>query len=558
MTLPDPDRSYVVLIGTSRFTDPELPDLPAVRANLAGLQACFRDPALLGIPAQRCIVIADPQSSDALVDPVHEAASEADDTLLVYYAGHGLIHPRTNELLLAVVGSTSARPHTAVPYTWIRDNLVDARARRRIVILDCCYSGRAFGGMADPTTALADEASAEGTFLLAAAPPNKQALSPPGERYTAFTGALLTVLTDGTEDGPALLDLDHIYRQVRDRLRRAARPLPQRRAHNTAGDLALVRNRLWSPITSTAGGPPGDPEPASPPRQPVGHPEPARPARSDPLPLTRKRGSLLPPTNQAARIRRRTSAIAGSAIAVALVTLGVYEFGIRDDNAGQGASPTSTTTGPTTGRTPGPCGYTATPSDPAVKEVTIPADPADTPKSGVVELVLTTNNGAIPLVLDRAQAPCTVQSIIHLATAKFYDGSPCHRLVAATTFTVLQCGDPGGTGTGGPGYTIPDELPTHLQPAPTGGGATVYPRGTVAMANTGQPHSGGSQFFLVIGPTHLLPGYTIFGTVADAGLAVLDTIVNAGVDDDVEVSGNHDGAPALATTITTATVTGTA
>lgn len=88
MTLPDPARSRVVLIGASRFTDRELPDLPAVRNNLDESAVCLR-----GIG--RCMVVADPESPVALVDPVHDAAAEAEDTLIVYYAGHGLVHPRT-------------------------------------------------------------------------------------------------------------------------------------------------------------------------------------------------------------------------------------------------------------------------------------------------------------------------------------------------------------------------------------------------------------------------------------------------------------------------------
>jgi hypothetical protein len=237
----------VVLIGASRFDHPELPDLPAVRHNLDGLAACFRDPGLWGA---RCTVVADPDSTVALVDPVHEAAAEAEDTLLVYYAGHGLVHPRTLGLLLAVTGSAPGRTHSAVPYDLVRDNVIEARAARKVVILDCCYSGRALGGMADPTTAVADEASVAGTYLLASAPPNKQALSPPGETYTAFTGALLALLDQGMPNGPPLLRLDTIYRHVRDTLRRGSRPEPQIRADNTAGDLALVRNR-WHAAPST-------------------------------------------------------------------------------------------------------------------------------------------------------------------------------------------------------------------------------------------------------------------------------------------------------------------
>lgn len=246
--LPDPDRSRAVLIGASQFSDPELPDLPAVRNNLDGLAACFRDPALWGLPAAHCTLVADPESGVALIDAIHDAAAEAEDTLLIYYAGHGLVHPRTLGLLLAVTGSRPGRPHTAVPYDQVRDNLIDSRATRKVVILDCCYSGRAVGGMADTSETVANEATVEGTYLLASAPPNRQALSPPGETYTAFTGELLTLIREGVPNGPELLQLDAIYRHIRDTLKRRALPEPQIRIDNTAGELALVRNHGHRPI----------------------------------------------------------------------------------------------------------------------------------------------------------------------------------------------------------------------------------------------------------------------------------------------------------------------
>ncbi len=245
--LPSPDGSRVVLIGTSRFTDPSLADLPAVRDNLSGLASCFHDPGLWGLPAAHCVVVSDPVSADDLIDPVHDAAAAAEDTLLVYYSGHGLIDHDTNELLLALVNSRSGRSHTAVPYEYLRRDVTRARARRRVVILDCCYSGRALGAMSDATSMVADQASADGTYLLASAPPNQQALSPPGEPYTAFTGELVALLSAGLPDAGPELKLDAIYKHIYYVLRDRSRPLPQRRAGNTAGDLALARNLLWQP-----------------------------------------------------------------------------------------------------------------------------------------------------------------------------------------------------------------------------------------------------------------------------------------------------------------------
>lgn len=129
---------------------------------------------------------------------------------------------------------------------------------------------------------------------------------------------------------------------------------------------------------------------------------------------------------------------------------------------------------------------------------------------------IVTNCGTIVVKLDGKQAPHTVNSFAFLAGKGYFDDTPCHRLTTSGIY-VLQCGDPTGTGTGGPGYTIPDE---NLKGA-------KYPAGTVAMANTGQPHTGGSQFFFVYANTPLPPQYTPFGTVTK-GLDILQRIARAG------------------------------
>ncbi len=197
------------------------------------------------------------------------------------------------------------------------------------------------------------------------------------------------------------------------------------------------------------------------------------------------------------------------------------------------------------GVTRGPCAYTETPEEPAARPVPLPRDPRHTPDRGFVPVVLKTNFGEIPLRLDRAQAPCTVQSFVHLVRHRFYDRTICHRLTAYPTLKVLQCGDPSGTGSGGPGYRYRDELPTDLPPAPTDptGERKVYARGVLAMANAG-PDTNGSQFFLVYENSALRPNYTIFGGVSRRGLATLDRIAAGGIAPTPEDPAPVDGAPA--------------
>jgi peptidyl-prolyl cis-trans isomerase B (cyclophilin B) len=153
---------------------------------------------------------------------------------------------------------------------------------------------------------------------------------------------------------------------------------------------------------------------------------------------------------------------------------------------------------------------------------------------------IVTNCGTIVAALDGAKAPHTVNSFAFLAGKHFFDNSPCHRLTTQGIF-VLQCGDPTGSGRGGPGYTIPDENLT---------GAT-YPAGTLAMANTGAPRTGGSQFFFCYADTPLPPQYTPFGHVT-AGLEVLKEIAANGEDD---TNGSGDGKPNSPVVIQSFTVT---
>ncbi|MFI8363391.1 peptidylprolyl isomerase [Streptomyces sp. NPDC085612] len=198
--------------------------------------------------------------------------------------------------------------------------------------------------------------------------------------------------------------------------------------------------------------------------------------------------------------------------------------------------------------THGPCQYTQTPDEPPARAVPLPPDPRRTPSRGTVDVSVPTSRGPLPLTLDRAKAPCTVQSFLHLARHGFYDRTACHRLTAYPTLMVLQCGDPTGTGEGGPGYKYKDELPVDLPPAPTDptGARRVYERGLLAMANAG-PDTNGSQFFVVWGDSALRPNYTVFGTVDAAGLVTLDKVAAGGIQPTADDPAPVDGTPVLRT-----------
>ena len=258
----------------------------------------------------------------------------------------------------------------------------------------------------------------------------------------------------------------------------------------------------------------------------------------------------------ASTIQTRRTLIAGGVILVIAAVVGTWlVLANNTEKTGQAIAPPSGTAAPLTQVTvtetvtitpsvpdagvpdagaPTACSY---PPDGSPADVLPPAE-TNPATEGFESMTLTTNKGVVTIQLDRAAAPCTVNSMISLADQGYFDGTICHRLTSSPSLEVLQCGDPTGTGGGGPGYSFDDE---NL------GGAT-YSAGTVAMANAG-PATNGSQFFLVYGAAQLPPSYTVFGSMDPASLAVVKEIAAAGT-----VDGGTDGAPASEVLIESAVI----
>lgn len=177
------------------------------------------------------------------------------------------------------------------------------------------------------------------------------------------------------------------------------------------------------------------------------------------------------------------------------------------------------------------CSYQQTTD--AARTVELPAA-SGVANTGSVELSMTLSGGAVGLTLDRVRTPCTTNSFVSLAAQGYFDNTSCHRLVDSGIF-VLQCGDPSGTGSGGPGYQFADELT----------GDETYGAGTLAMANAGA-NTNGSQFFIVYADSSLPASYTVFGKVDAAGLKVVEKIAAAGQDNSFgSAGGGKPNAPAL-------------
>lgn len=249
--LPDPAASRAVLIGTAAYQHME--QLPSVAANIRDLADTLGDATLWGLPREHCALVADPADPAAMLDPVYQAGEAASDTLLVYFAGHGLRDPESAGLYLALNGSRENAGYTAVAYEHLRAAVRASRARRRVVVLDCCFSGRAAQALGGSADALAAQLAVDGAYVLTASPRDRVALAPDGEAHTAFTGELLGILRRGIDGGPELIDLDTLYRTLSDRLRAKNRPLPRRSQENDVGRLPLVRNRALAGAHAPAG-----------------------------------------------------------------------------------------------------------------------------------------------------------------------------------------------------------------------------------------------------------------------------------------------------------------
>jgi len=236
----------VLLAGTgSHRSGSALPQVAAVATSLteagsALTERCGVDPACLR-------VLTDPADPIELGTALAEAAEQATDVLLFYYIGHGVVSA-DGELHLATMATDDARrglAYKALPFSAVRDALANCRARVIVIVLDCCFAGRAggpLGGQGDDGLAAAQ---VRGTYLLAAAAHDERALAPPGEGRTAFTGALVDLLREGDPRGPRWLTLGHAYRALALALPARGLPRPRRYAGGLADDLALAPNPAY-------------------------------------------------------------------------------------------------------------------------------------------------------------------------------------------------------------------------------------------------------------------------------------------------------------------------
>ncbi|MFG3004148.1 caspase, EACC1-associated type [Streptomyces calvus] len=261
----DPRRSACVLIGVDDYT--VLDPLRSVGHNLVELRAALTDDEIWGIPQDRIFTVPNPTAPSDLVGPIREAGLLADDTLIVYYAGHGLLDRHEGQqLLLTLPGSVEDQPDTCVRSRDVRRAIRDTGpARRRVLILDCCFSGQVLTEMAGAdrgeqggSVAVKTLREVEGSYVMTSAPKDRPSHAPDPKSCTVFTGALVDVLRQGLPDGPEMLGLHTLFEAVKARIAAMKPEMPQEpqdEDRNGVGGLDFVRNvAVLPPLT-----PPPDP-----------------------------------------------------------------------------------------------------------------------------------------------------------------------------------------------------------------------------------------------------------------------------------------------------------
>jgi hypothetical protein len=239
MKIPDPAASQAVFIGAGSFE--QLSELPTVAESVRSVSNAL---AVDGwkLPPENISVLQKVDTPRGVSQEVRSSAERATDTLFVYYSGHGLVDVG-GKFYLAVSSSDPGSVHdTALPYEWVSHAIRHTRARRRIVVLDCCFSARAFRAQSGR---LSEIAQIDGTYLIAAASETGVAITVDGETVTAFSGAFLKTVKSGIPKAGECLTLNEVYRDVRFNLLARGLPEPQSQDGNQIGDLPFIANQAF-------------------------------------------------------------------------------------------------------------------------------------------------------------------------------------------------------------------------------------------------------------------------------------------------------------------------
>ncbi|MDP9794914.1 WD40 repeat protein [Catenuloplanes nepalensis] len=231
----------MLVIGTATHTGPTLTSVPAAARSAEAVAAALIEAGR--VPPERVTLLIDPATGPVLAAAIAEAVTSATTALVVYFVGHGLLGPR-DELYLAAAGTDRLRPGTAatdaLPFSAVQDAVRHFRGPA-VIVLDCCYSGRAKlpGGVRLAAAGFSPPV-ADGAYLVASA--ERLALAPEKAELTAFSGAFVDLLRRGDPLSPRRLTLDRIFARLAERLRADGAPSPRREVRDDAGTLTIALN----------------------------------------------------------------------------------------------------------------------------------------------------------------------------------------------------------------------------------------------------------------------------------------------------------------------------
>jgi peptide/nickel transport system substrate-binding protein len=333
---PDFSRSRAILIGTANYKDTWFTPLPAAANSLSAMRDVLTDPDLCGWPTERVTLLRDPTDASRQLQTLRRLSRQTDEVLLLYFVGHGIILPR-GHLCLTVADTESEDPDiTGLEYQRVREALLDSPARVKIVILDCCYSGRVIEALSGD---IADCTETRGVYTLTASD-NVAHVLPLEQQNTAmtsFTGELIELIRDGIVDETELLSLGTIYVHLRRRLERGNLPTPNQRATDTAARFPFTRNAAHRPTRTAPQPTPTSAEPTAPPE----------PTPSPPEPITARPGPIVvvPPPRVLETSNRGIPRSAVRALVASILLVAVLLVWITlPDNGGSNPTAVETTT----------------------------------------------------------------------------------------------------------------------------------------------------------------------------------------------------------------------
>src|SRR6185437_11265433 len=236
-------RSRAILIGTTGCQDSRIPPTPGAAASVAGMQAVLTSPELCGWPASNVVVPKATSDASHIGLTLRQLAGKATEVLLVYFVGHGMFG-RNERFYLSLAGTDGQDPeNSSLAYEQIRREVLNSRARLKIVILDCPFSGRVIETM--PESPLTTATPIFGAYVLTSTDysmPLDSAASGSPTTMTPFTAELIDVFRSGIPGAPAELTLDDLYIPLRRRLGQRGQPEPNLQASARTQPLALTRN----------------------------------------------------------------------------------------------------------------------------------------------------------------------------------------------------------------------------------------------------------------------------------------------------------------------------